>query len=82
LPSVDNRLVSGAFLDVVGSSQVLARLLDAAARLADEDVTVLIRGETHLDNHRSKQPLVVFDSACSVTSVVRSPVRSLRTFRE
>ncbi len=59
---------------IIGRSPALTRLLDAAARVADKDVTVLIRGETgtgkeliasflHLNSHRAKQPLVVFNSA-------------------
>jgi DNA-binding NtrC family response regulator len=59
---------------IIGRSPAVTRMLDAAARVAPKDVTVLIRGETgtgkelvasflHLNSARAKQPLVVFNSA-------------------
>jgi len=59
---------------IVGRSPALARLLEAATRVASRDVTVLVRGETgtgkelvaallHARSARAKQPLVVFNSA-------------------
>jgi DNA-binding NtrC family response regulator len=59
---------------IIGRSPAVSRLLDAAARVAGKDVTVLIRGETgtgkelvasflHLNSTRAKQPLVVFNSS-------------------
>ena len=59
---------------IIGRSPALSRVLDAAARVAGKDVTVLIRGETgtgkelvasflHLNSTRAKQPLVVFNSS-------------------
>jgi two-component system response regulator AtoC len=59
---------------IVGRSPALMRVLDAATRIANKDVTVLINGETgtgkelvasllHASSPRAKQPLVVFNSA-------------------
>jgi len=59
---------------IIGRSPAVTRVLDSAARVANKDVTVLIRGETgtgkelvasflHLNSARAKQPLVVFNSA-------------------
>src|SRR5262249_10316481 len=59
---------------IVGKSSAMTRVLDAAARVASRDVTVLIRGETGtgkelvaslLPAHRDRagKPLVVFNSA-------------------
>ena len=59
---------------IIGRSPALSRVLDAVTRVASKDVTVLIRGETgtgkelvaslvHANSTRSKQPLVVFNSA-------------------
>jgi DNA-binding NtrC family response regulator len=59
---------------VVGDSPALSRALQAASRLADKDVTVLVRGETgtgkelfasllHAQSKRAKKPLVKFNCA-------------------
>ena len=59
---------------IIGRSPAWVRLLDAAARVANKDVTVLVRGETgtgkeliasflHLNSLRKAKPLVVFNSA-------------------
>jgi two-component system response regulator AtoC len=59
---------------IVGTSPAMRRLLDAAARVADKDVTVLVRGETgtgkelvasllHAQSRRAKKPLVRFNCA-------------------
>jgi two-component system response regulator AtoC len=59
---------------VVGDSPALNRALQAAGRLADKDVTVLVRGETgtgkelfasllHAQSRRAKKPLVKFNCA-------------------
>ena len=59
---------------VVGDSRSLSRALQAALRLADKDVTVLVRGETgtgkelfasllHARSKRAKKPLVKFNCA-------------------
>jgi two-component system response regulator AtoC len=59
---------------VVGESAALQRSLQTAARLADKDVTVLVRGETgtgkelfasllHARSKRAGKPLVKFNSA-------------------
>jgi DNA-binding NtrC family response regulator len=59
---------------IVGKSPAITRVLDAAARVASRDVTVLIRGETgtgkelvasllHAHSARAAKPLVVFNSA-------------------
>ena len=59
---------------VVGDSPALTRALQAAGRLADKDVTVLVRGETgtgkelfasllHAGSRRAKKPLVKFNCA-------------------
>ncbi|MDB4959330.1 MAG: two component, sigma54 specific, transcriptional regulator, Fis family [Myxococcales bacterium] len=59
---------------IVGHSPALARLLESAARVANKDVTVLVRGETgtgkelvasllHARSARAKHSLVVFNSA-------------------
>jgi DNA-binding NtrC family response regulator len=59
---------------IIGRSPTWVRLLDAAARVATKDVTVLVRGETgtgkelvasflHLNSPRAAKPLVVFNSA-------------------
>jgi two-component system, NtrC family, response regulator AtoC len=59
---------------IVGTSAPMRRLLDAVARVADKDVTVLVRGETgtgkelfaallHAESRRAKRPLVRFNCA-------------------
>jgi len=59
---------------IVGRSPALARVLEAANRVASKDVTVLVRGETgtgkelvaallHTHSTRAKHSLVVFNSA-------------------
>ena len=59
---------------VIGSSPAMRRLLDAVARVADKDVTVLVRGETgtgkelvgsllHAQSKRGDKPLVRFNCA-------------------
>jgi two-component system response regulator AtoC len=59
---------------IIGRSAALQRTIDAARRVADKDVTVLIRGETgtgkeliagllHAWSSRRDAPLVVFNSA-------------------
>jgi DNA-binding NtrC family response regulator len=59
---------------IVGDSQVMRRLLDATARVAARDVTVLVRGETgtgkefiaqllHAQSKRAAGPLVRFNCA-------------------
>src|SRR5450755_2454495 len=59
---------------IIGRSPALMRVLDTATRVANKDVTVLIRGETgtgkeliasflHANSARAKRPLVVFNSA-------------------
>ncbi|HKU36769.1 MAG TPA: sigma-54 dependent transcriptional regulator [Polyangiales bacterium] len=61
-------------LRVVGESPALQRVLATAGRLADKDVTVLVRGETgtgkelfatllHARSKRAKKPLVKFNCA-------------------
>src|SRR6185503_11540301 len=59
---------------IIGRSPALSRVLDAVSRVANKDVTVLVRGETgtgkelvasllHANSPRTKQSLVVFNSA-------------------
>jgi DNA-binding NtrC family response regulator len=59
---------------IIGDSQPMRRLLDAAGRVADKDVTVLVRGETgtgkeliasllHAQSKRAKKPLIRFNCA-------------------
>ncbi|HEU4409963.1 MAG TPA: sigma-54 dependent transcriptional regulator [Polyangiaceae bacterium] len=59
---------------IVGDSAPMRRLLDAVGRVADKDVTVLVRGETgtgkeliasllHAQSRRSKRPLIRFNCA-------------------
>jgi two-component system response regulator AtoC len=59
---------------IVGTSSAMRRLLDAVARIADKDVTVLVRGETgtgkelvasllHAESRRAKKPLIRFNCA-------------------
>jgi two-component system response regulator AtoC len=59
---------------IVGSSPPMRRLLDAVARVADKDVTVLVRGETgtgkelvaallHAQSRRAQKPIVRFNCA-------------------
>ncbi len=59
---------------IVGTSAPMRRLLDAIARVADKDVTVLVRGETgtgkelvasllHAESRRAQRPLVRFNCA-------------------
>ena len=59
---------------IIGASAPMRRLLDAVARVADKDVTVLVRGETgtgkelvgsllHAESRRARRPLVRFNCA-------------------
>jgi two-component system, NtrC family, response regulator AtoC len=59
---------------IVGDSAPMRRLLDAVARVAGKDVTVLVRGETgtgkelvasllHAQSHRAHEPIVRFNCA-------------------
>jgi DNA-binding NtrC family response regulator len=59
---------------IIGESAAMRRLLEAVARVADKDVTVLVRGETgsgkemvgsllHAQSRRSQRPLVRFNCA-------------------
>ena len=59
---------------IVGTSAPMRRLLEAVARIADKDVTVLVRGETgtgkelvgsllHAESRRARKPLVRFNCA-------------------
>ncbi|HEY4119712.1 MAG TPA: sigma-54 dependent transcriptional regulator [Byssovorax sp.] len=59
---------------VIASSAAMRRLLEAVARVADKDVTVLVRGETgtgkelvgsmlHAESRRADKPLVRFNCA-------------------
>ena len=59
---------------IVGQSAPMRRLLEAVARVADKDVTVLVRGETgtgkelvgsllHAESRRARKPLVRFNCA-------------------
>jgi two-component system response regulator AtoC len=59
---------------IVGDSAPMRRLLDAASRIADKDITVLVRGETgtgkelvaallHAESRRAKRPFVRFNCA-------------------
>jgi len=59
---------------IIGESAAMRRLLDAVARVADKDVTVLVRGETgsgkemvgsllHAQSRRAQRPLVRFNCA-------------------
>jgi DNA-binding NtrC family response regulator len=67
-------LAESAGIRIVGESPALQRTLQAATRLADKDVSVLIRGETgtgkelfasllHAKSRRVKKPLVKFNCA-------------------
>lgn len=67
-------LETAAGLRVVGESQALQRALSSCIRLADKDVTVLVRGETgtgkelfatllHARSQRRDKPLVKFNCA-------------------
>jgi DNA-binding NtrC family response regulator len=66
--------LESAGIRIVGESAALQRTLMAATRLADKDVTVLVRGETgtgkelfasllHAKSRRSSKPLVKFNCA-------------------
>lgn len=59
---------------IIGQSGVMARLIDAVGRVADKDVTVLVRGETgtgkelvasllHAQSRRATRPLIRFNCA-------------------
>jgi two-component system response regulator AtoC len=59
---------------IIGESAAMRRLLDAVSRVADKDVTVLVRGETgtgkemvgsllHAQSRRAPRPLVRFNCA-------------------
>jgi two-component system response regulator AtoC len=67
-------LAESAGIRIVGESPALSRTLAAATRLADKDVTVLIRGETgtgkelfasllHARSRRAGKPLIKFNCA-------------------
>jgi len=66
--------LESAGIRIVGESAALQRTLQAATRLADKDVTVLVRGETgtgkelfasllHAKSRRSSKPLIKFNCA-------------------
>jgi DNA-binding NtrC family response regulator len=70
----DRLQLSSAGIRIVGESPALARTLQAATRLADKDVSVLVRGETgtgkelfasllHAKSRRVGKPLVKFNCA-------------------
>jgi two-component system response regulator AtoC len=59
---------------IIGESPAMRRLLEAVARVADKDITVLVRGETgtgkevvgsllHAQSRRARKPLVRFNCA-------------------
>jgi DNA-binding NtrC family response regulator len=67
--SIDQKF---GFENIIGRSSVLMRVLEAAARVAQTDATVLVRGETgtgkellakaiHFNSPRSKRPFVVIN---------------------
>ena len=67
--SIDQKF---GFENIIGRSNALLRVLDAAARVAQTDATVLVRGETgtgkellakaiHFNSPRSKRPFVVIN---------------------
>src|SRR3984957_8695421 len=67
--SIDKKF---GFENIIGRSAVLMRVLEAAARVAQTDTTVLVRGETgtgkellakamHANSPRSKRPFVVIN---------------------
>jgi DNA-binding NtrC family response regulator len=67
--SIDKKF---GFENIIGRSAVLMRVLEAAARVAQTDTTVLVRGETgtgkellakaiHFNSPRSKRPFVVIN---------------------
>jgi len=66
--------LESAGIRIVGESAALQRTLQAATRLADKDVTVLVRGETgtgkelfasllHAKSRRASKPLIKFNCA-------------------
>ncbi len=68
---------------VIGESPALQSVLDAIARVADRDVTVLVRGETgtgkellasllHAQSRRAARPLVRFNCAAIADSLAES----------
>jgi two-component system response regulator AtoC len=70
----ERALEAGAGVRIIGRSPALLRVLDTATRVANKDVTVLIRGETgtgkelvaaflHANSERACERLVVFNSA-------------------
>jgi two-component system response regulator AtoC len=72
--SADRLELESAGIRIVGDSPALSRTLQAATRLADKDVTVLVRGETgtgkelfasllHAKSRRASKPLVKFNCA-------------------
>jgi two-component system response regulator AtoC len=72
--SADRLELESAGIRIVGDSPALSRTLQAATRLADKDVTVLVRGETgtgkelfanllHAKSRRAMRPLIKFNCA-------------------
>jgi DNA-binding NtrC family response regulator len=72
--SADRLELESAGIRIVGESPALQRTLQAATRLADKDVTVLVRGETgtgkelfasllHAKSRRNNKPLIKFNCA-------------------
>ena len=69
-----DRALNGTGVRIVGRSPVVLRAIETAKRLADKDVTVLIRGETgtgkelfgtlmHVASRRAAKPLIRFNCA-------------------
>jgi DNA-binding NtrC family response regulator len=79
----ERALEAGVGVRIIGRSPALLRVLDAAARVANMDVTVLIRGETgtgkelvasflHANSSRANRRHVVFNSAAIPTELAES----------
>jgi two-component system response regulator AtoC len=72
--TIERTLESSLGVRIVGSSPAILRAIETAKRLADKDVTVLVRGETgtgkelfstllHARSRRAEKPLVRFNCA-------------------